>query len=418
MEVQNPSRMEHPPLTLEQWLQILSAFVVFLNTWGLLLAFGAFQTYYEQVLLPTESNSRLAWISTMCAFILLFSGLVTGPLFDYGFLRPLLFIGSILEIFGLMMLSISTKYWQVFLSQGICVGLGGGLLFIPSIAAAALSLQDFRRAKFIGLISSATGVGGVIYPIVFRRLVSTVGFPWAIRSIAFIVLATFIFSWPILTYPVKKSPMIRGFVDVSAFRDLAFMSIVCGAVLSAVAYYLPIIYLPLFAETGIKGFHNTDLAFYLVSIANGTSIIGRLLSGLVATKIGPIETCGMAVAVSAVLLYGWFGLKSTAAVVVWAVLWGLISSVIVAMPGAIVPLLSPSPGVIGTRTGTLWAGVGIGMFIGSPIAGALIKESSSGIHWWRMQLFAALCMTLSSFFFIYPTIYVRRRARAAKRSMG
>lgn len=124
-----------------------------------MLAFGALQTYYEQDLLPAESSSRLAWISTTCAFILLFSGLVTGPLFDHGYLRPLLLTGSILEVFGLMMLSISTEYWQVFLSQGICVGLGGGLLFIPSVAAAALSLQDFRRAKFIGVISSATGVG-------------------------------------------------------------------------------------------------------------------------------------------------------------------------------------------------------------------------------------------------------------------
>lgn len=253
--------------------------------------------------------------------------------------------------------------------------------------------------------------GGVIYPIVFRRLVSSVGFPWAIRSIAFIVLATFMPSWLILTRPVRKSPMVRSFLDVSVFRDAAFMSTTCGAVLSAIAYYLPIIYLPLFAETGIKGFHNTDLAFYLVSIANSTSIVGRLLSGLVAAKIGPIETCGMAVAISAILLYGWFGVKSTGAVIVWAALWGFISSVIVAMPGAIVPLLSPSPAVIGTRTGTLWAGVGVGMLIGSPIAGALIKESLTGIHWWRAQLFAALCMTLSSFFFIYPIMYVRRDPR-------
>lgn len=212
--------------------------------------------------------------------------------------------------------------------------------------------------------------------------------------------------------------MVRSFLDTSVFSDLAFMSTVCGAVLSAVAYYLPIIYLPLFAMTGIEGFHDTDLAFYLVSIANGTSIIGRLLSGLVATKIGPIETCGIAVAISAVLLYGWFGLKSTAAVIVWAALWGLVSSVIVAMPGAIVPLLSPSPTVIGTRTGTLWAGVGIGMLIGGPIAGSLIKPSSGGIHWWQAQLFAALCMTLSSLFFIYPTIHVRKKAAEVGKSQG
>jgi MFS family permease len=111
------------------------------------------------VLLPEKSSSDIAWISTVCAFILLFSGLVTGPLLDYGYLRPLLFLGSLLEVFGLMMISLSTEYYHVFLSQGICVGLGGGMLYIPSIAAAAASLQDFRRAKFMGLIASATGIG-------------------------------------------------------------------------------------------------------------------------------------------------------------------------------------------------------------------------------------------------------------------
>lgn len=126
---------------------------------GILLTFGVFQTYYKQILLPDKSSSEIAWISTTCAFILLFSGIVTGSLFDYGFLRSLLFAGSLLEVFGLMMLSISSEYYQVFLSQGICVGLGGGMLYVPSIAATAFSLQDFRRAKFIGLIASATGVG-------------------------------------------------------------------------------------------------------------------------------------------------------------------------------------------------------------------------------------------------------------------
>jgi MFS family permease len=163
-----------PPLTSRQWLLILSASMVFLNTWylsfhlvklftnfsrGLLLAFGAFQTYYQQVLLPDMSSSNIAWISTTCAFILLFSGIITGPLCDYGYMRPLLFFGSLVEVFGLMMLSLSTEYYQIFLSQGICVGIGGGMLYIPAIASAAGSLEEKRRAKFIGLIASATGIG-------------------------------------------------------------------------------------------------------------------------------------------------------------------------------------------------------------------------------------------------------------------
>lgn len=110
-------------------------------------------------MLKNNSSSEIAWISTTCGFILLFSGVVTGPLFDYGFYRPLLLIGSLLEVLGLMTLSVSTTYYQVLLSQGVCIGLGGGMLYIPSIAAAAYNLQEFRRAKLMGIIASGVGIG-------------------------------------------------------------------------------------------------------------------------------------------------------------------------------------------------------------------------------------------------------------------
>ncbi|CRG83865.1 Multidrug resistance protein MdtL [Talaromyces islandicus] len=376
-----------PPLTGKQWIQVLSAFVVFLNTWGLLLAFGSFQTYYEQVLLPEKSSSEIAWISTICAFILLVSGLITGPLFDYGYLRPLLLVGSLLEVFGLMMVSLSTEYYQLFLSQGICVGIGGGMLYIPSIAAAAASLQEFRRAKFIGLIASATGIGGVIYPIMFRRLVSSVGFPWTARIIAFVMFGAYIFSYPILLYKPAPSPSVRRWVDVTAFTDLSFILANVGAMLSAIAYYLPMIYLPLFAETGIRNFGNGngDLAFYLISIVNGASVVGRLAAGLVATKIGPIET-----------------FNSTAGAIAWSIIWGLVSSVIVALPGAIIPLLSPSLKVIGTRSGMYWASVGLGVLIGGPVAGALIDINAAQVHWWKLQIFAGTFMAVATICYIYP----------------
>ncbi|KAJ5832497.1 hypothetical protein N7474_000808 [Penicillium riverlandense] len=358
---------------------------------GLLLAFGVFQTYYQEELLPGESSSSLAWISTTSAFILLASGLVTGPLFDCGYLRPLLVTGSLLEVFGLMMLSVSTQYYQVLLSQGICVGLGAGMIFVPSLSAVAVCLEDARRAKIIGL------------------LVTTAGFPWAIRTIAFLIVATFVFSSPVLgVYRSSRSPMVRAWIYISAFTDKAFVSILCGAVFSATVFYLPMLYLPLFGTT-TGGIRNANLAFYLVSIANGASVFGRLLCGLLATAIGPIETCGLAVASSAIVLFCWLAVVSPVGLIIWSIAWGFISNAIVAMPGAIVPCLAPSVNMIGTRTGMLWTAVAIGMLIGSPIAGALIEYGDGNIKWWRVQLFAGLCMAISSFFFVYPTVYVRRK---------
>ena len=60
-----------------------------------------------------------------------FQGPVAGRVVDnYGPRWPIL-AGSFLHIFGLMMTSISTKYYQIFLSQAVCSAIGCSFLFYP-----------------------------------------------------------------------------------------------------------------------------------------------------------------------------------------------------------------------------------------------------------------------------------------------
>lgn len=59
-------------------------------------------------------------------------GLLSGKLSDsYGPRWPLL-LGSFMHVFGLMMVSISTEYYQIFLAQCVCSGIGTSFLFYPS----------------------------------------------------------------------------------------------------------------------------------------------------------------------------------------------------------------------------------------------------------------------------------------------
>ena len=65
---------------------------------------------------------------------MLATGLVVGKAFDdYGpFL--LLPIGTALQVFGLMMASVSSKYYQLLLSQAICSGVGASMVFYLAFA--------------------------------------------------------------------------------------------------------------------------------------------------------------------------------------------------------------------------------------------------------------------------------------------
>jgi len=85
-------------------------------------------------------------------------GVLSGPLFDLGYFRPMLYAGNVLVVLGIMMLSLCKEYWQVFLSQGVCMGLGAGLLYLPSVALVGIWFER-RRALAMGIVMSGIAVG-------------------------------------------------------------------------------------------------------------------------------------------------------------------------------------------------------------------------------------------------------------------
>ena len=143
---------------LRAWLQVLGAFIMTFNIWGYTFAFGSFQNYYVRDYLRGVSPSAIAWIGGIQTYLLITSGVVAGPLFDLGYFKTLMFSGALLGTFGAFMLSISTTYWQIFLSQGACIGFGSGMLFVPSMALVARSFQK-RRSLAVGTMSCGAPVG-------------------------------------------------------------------------------------------------------------------------------------------------------------------------------------------------------------------------------------------------------------------
>ena len=70
----------------------------------------------------------------------------------------MLYVGNFLVVFGIMMLSLCTEYWQVFLAQGLCMGLGAGLLYIPSLALVGIWFSK-KRPIALGIVTSGIAVG-------------------------------------------------------------------------------------------------------------------------------------------------------------------------------------------------------------------------------------------------------------------
>jgi MFS family permease len=85
-------------------------------------------------------------------------GIIIGPVFDKGHLRALICSGTFFVVFGLVMTSFSTEYYQLFLAHGICVGFGCACLYVPSVAIVTTYFTT-KRAMATGITAAGGSVG-------------------------------------------------------------------------------------------------------------------------------------------------------------------------------------------------------------------------------------------------------------------
>ena len=151
----HPIQNRPPALLLTK--QILMLGVIPRNR-GIVNTFGAYQDYYVSELLANKTPSAISWIGTLQGFLLLVVGILTGPIFDRGYVRHLIVVGTFLVVFGMMMTSLGKAYWEVLLAQGICVGVGAGCLFLPSVAIMATYFSS-KRAFMTGITNAGGSIG-------------------------------------------------------------------------------------------------------------------------------------------------------------------------------------------------------------------------------------------------------------------
>ena len=81
---------------------------------------------------------------------------------------------------SLMRQSCDTQVWQLILLQGVGVGIGGSILYIPVIRLVPEWFQE-RRGLAGGIIFAGTGVGGFAFPFLINYLLDKVGLRWTLR---------------------------------------------------------------------------------------------------------------------------------------------------------------------------------------------------------------------------------------------
>lgn len=389
---------------LQAWLQVLGGAATLVATWGLVNSFGVFQTYYETTLLHgRNTSSEISWIGSLQGALLMIMGVISGPLYDAGYFRALLAVGLFLIVLGMFMTSLATAYWHLLLAQGVCVGVGMGLTFLPSTAILAQYFSK-KLPLVLGIASAGSPVAGIVFPIIFSRLEPKIGFGWATRVIAFILLA--LSAVPVAFMHVRVRPKNkRAVFDKTALTDPGFVVFVAGCFAAFLVLYVPFFYTQLF--TIAHGIADDDFAPYLVTFLNVGSVFGRIIPNAAAQRYGSLNMMTVCAGGSAVLAFGWFGTKNLGGLTVFALLYGAFSGGVVSLSPSCLKDLTPDMNRLGARMGMSFFVTGLALLVGTPIAGAILGEQ----NWTPMIGYTSALMTVSLMLYLLSGYLVSRRER-------
>ena len=241
--------------------------------------------------------------------------------------------------------------------------------------------------------------GGVVFPVVFRQLQPRIGFAWTTRVIAFIMLGASVVSLASMRQRMAP-PTRRKLFDWGAFTEMPYLFFLVGTFFGFMGIFVPFFYVQLNA---IQVAHTSpNLAFYLLSILNAGSIFGRTIPNFLADIIGPFNMQIFCISVTALLAFCWIAITDTAGVVVFTAVYGFFFGPFVSLSPPIVMTLTSDLSKLGTRMGMFLGVSGLGILVGNPVAGAILRSQGS---WAGLQAWSGAAVIVAAAFMLAGRLF-------------
>ncbi|KIM54500.1 hypothetical protein SCLCIDRAFT_370864 [Scleroderma citrinum Foug A] len=366
---------DFPDGGLRAWSVVIGAVFMSFSTFGWVNSFGVFQTYYQQNTFKDQSASNIAWIGSIQYGLVFVPALFTGRLLDLGYYNVPLAINSLIYVAALFLVAECKTFLQVILCQGVATGLLAGMLFGSTPAIVSHWFFN-KRSQAFGVLAMGSSIGGTVLPIATQHLFAKVGFKWAIRIMAFILAFVVLLGNLLLRPRLPPSNVKGGLFNWAAFKNPAFTFCVLAYNATLLGLFVPLIYLDLSAQaSGLS----PNFTFYLIAIANCASLFGRLSSGILADRYGPLNTLIPFTLIGGVMSFAWpFVTSHIVPLVIVTIVYGCAI-------GAFVSLIPSTPARLGgmddagRRIGMAMTAMAFGSAGGPPIAGA-IRTKSGGFE--------------------------------------
>ncbi|KUI53623.1 putative transporter MCH4 [Cytospora mali] len=225
-----------------------------------------------------------------------------------------------------------TQYWHFMLVVGIWGGTGAGILSTIGVAVIGKWFVR-RRGLAMGIAICGSSIGGIVMPLMLRKLLPSLGWVWSIRILGFLITAVLIAGSICLNHPLPEQPSEESEQHRRRKVALNFMALTSGP-FTFVTIGISALEFAIFGVFGLLPTYATmanfpaSTGYVLVAIANGASTCGRLLPGLAGDYFGHFNVL-LFMVLCATIFTGAilvpYGTNSLEALYAFAGLWGFSS---------------------------------------------------------------------------------------------
>ncbi|GKZ76443.1 hypothetical protein AnigIFM56816_006708 [Aspergillus niger] len=430
------SAEQHPPTEApknkhsrrQYVLIVLSGFMLNFTGCGVVFAYGVYQAEYEKMATQKDtaftgsSSAEITLIGSLSsAMMKLGAPFVVAWCKCFG-PRIIVCVGGL--IFGLanILASFGTASWHFQLSQGLLLGIGSCLSYMPSMIVPPTWFSK-RRGLALGIISAGTGIGGLVFAPVIQACIDTMGFRDTLRLVGCLSALLICASGAVLVWEPAMEQRLQEEVAAkpslvsrlfqfplppwSLVRQRKFIAQVLNAAFQSAAYYTPIYYISSYGQT--LGYSESEGANW-TSLSNACNAIGKVAIGYLADYIGRLNSFFLVTLLSAVGAVAlWIPstllgstlhdlMAAKGCFIVFTIFYGLFASAYIGLfSPALVELfgLQEMPRI----TGIMYMVQGAAGLVGTPVAGVMVRTyngETTSRSYLDMAIFVSALMVAST----------------------
>jgi MFS family permease len=345
------------------WVVVGAAFALMFVGFAAAYSFAAFFTAFQEEF--GASRGDIALVFSVAAFLWFLLGAPGGMAADRFGARRVAAAGVASLAAALWLASRVQSVEALYATYSIGIGLGVGLVYVPSVGAVQPWFAA-NRALASGIAIAGIGAGNIAGPLLAAWWIEAFGWRGAYVALSIFVLIVGAAACALIRNKKEESKVtVEGVALMPALKTRPFWLLFASLVFSCVGLFVPMVHLGPFAQDA--GFTEAQ-GVTLVSLIGLGSLLGRFTIGPFADRLGRRRALAAMYAGLGAMLIVWWAASAWWLLALFALAFGMFYGAYVALLPTIVMDLYGARAVSGI-IGCLYTGAGVGTLLGPWLAG-------------------------------------------------